>query len=90
MAAAGGRMVFGGNQTPPAWCSREPTLPTESDSPMKNGFKMTMTSGTYAVGGTTPDRPSSLVEISRILNFCTFPVTVIGNSSLIRMYRGTL
>jgi hypothetical protein len=26
-------------------------------------------------------RPSSAMETSRILNFCTLPVTVIGNSS---------
>ena len=28
-----------------------------------------------------PSRPSSATEVSRILNFCTLPVTVIGNSS---------
>jgi hypothetical protein len=26
-------------------------------------------------------RPSSAIEVSRILNFCTLPVTVMGNSS---------
>ncbi len=35
-------------------------------------------------------RPSSATEVSRILNFCTLPVTVIGNSSVIRTYRGIL
>ena len=29
-------------------------------------------------------RPSSATEVSRILNFCTLPVTVIGNSSVNR------
>ena len=29
-------------------------------------------------------RPSSATEVSRILNFCTLPVTVIGKSSVIR------
>jgi hypothetical protein len=29
-------------------------------------------------------RPSSLTEVSRILNFCTLPVTVMGNASVTR------
>src|SRR5580765_8270869 len=33
---------------------------------------------------------SSATVISRILNFCTFPVTVIGNSLVNLMYRGIL
>src|SRR5215813_5332205 len=35
-------------------------------------------------------RPSSTIEISRILNFWIFPVTVIGNSAVNRTYRGIL
>ena len=34
--------------------------------------------------------PSSPANFSRIRNFCTLPVTVIGNSSTKRIYRGTL
>jgi hypothetical protein len=34
--------------------------------------------------------PSSAIEISRIRNFWIFPVTVIGNSVVKRMYRGIL
>ena len=34
--------------------------------------------------------PSSAAIRSRIRYFCTFPVTVIGNSSTSRMWRGTL
>ncbi len=30
-------------------------------------------------------RPSSEIEVSRILNFWTLPVTVMGNSSVTRM-----
>jgi len=37
-----------------------------------------------------PSSPSSATEISRILNFCTLPVTVRGNSSVSRRYRGIL
>jgi hypothetical protein len=32
----------------------------------------------------TSPRPSSLTETSRMTNFCTFPVTVIGKASVIR------
>jgi hypothetical protein len=35
-------------------------------------------------------RSSSLTETSRMMNFCTLPVTVIGKSSVIRRYRGIL
>jgi hypothetical protein len=35
-------------------------------------------------------RPSSPIDVSRILNFCTFPVTVIGKSPVNRTYFGTL
>ena len=35
-------------------------------------------------------RPSSVIDTSRILNFCTLPVTVIGNSLVNRTYLGTL
>src|SRR5215831_1970497 len=35
-------------------------------------------------------RPSSVIDVSRILNFCTLPVTVIGNSAVSRTYRGIL
>ena len=34
--------------------------------------------------------PSSAIDVSRILNFCTLPVTVIGKPSVTRTYRGTL
>ena len=34
--------------------------------------------------------PSSSIAASRILNFCTFPVIVIGNSSTSFRWRGTL
>src|SRR5262249_37681267 len=36
------------------------------------------------------NNPSSSIIRSRITNFCAFPVTVIGNSSTKRTYRGTL
>jgi hypothetical protein len=35
-------------------------------------------------------RPSSATDVSRILNFCTLPVTVIGKSWEKRTYLGTL
>ena len=35
-------------------------------------------------------KPSSSIAISRILNFCTFPVTVMGKSVVTLKYRGTL
>jgi hypothetical protein len=48
-------------------------------------------SGGYAVSVlAAASRPSSLMDASRILNFCTLPVTVIGNSPVIRRYRGIL
>ncbi len=34
--------------------------------------------------------PSSSAVCWRMMNFCTLPVTVIGNSSTKRMWRGTL
>jgi len=34
--------------------------------------------------------PSRAIASSRILNFCTFPVTVIGKASVNTTYRGTL
>ena len=38
----------------------------------------------------TPSRPRSLISCSRIRNFCTFLLTVIGNPSTNRTYCGTL
>lgn len=33
---------------------------------------------------------NALIEMYRVANFCTFPVTVVGNESLNSQYRGTL
>jgi hypothetical protein len=35
-------------------------------------------------------RPSSVIDVWRILNFCIFPVTVIGKSEVNLTYSGTL
>ena len=35
-------------------------------------------------GRAASSRPSSVIDVSRILNFCTLPVTVIGKSSVNR------
>ena len=37
-----------------------------------------------------PSRPAPPLIRSRMMNFCILPVTVIGNSSTKRMWRGTL
>ena len=45
----------------------------------------------YAVSvPAAPSRPSSAVEIFRIRNFCTLPVTVSGNASTSFQCRGIL
>ena len=57
------------------------------------GLSVTLSTSGSCHSGSFPllfSRSSSSVEIWRIRNFCTFPVTVIGNASTIFQYLGIL
>src|SRR4029453_17799436 len=74
-------------------CRRSVTA--EQDRPRgepPNSYQHVVSSPRSHVGSTSVVRAVviSATVSSRILNFCTFPVTVIGNSSVNRMYRGIL
>ena len=71
----------------------DPDVSGDSAGPVKGGDAWTCESECvrtsdwlhYALRtSAAPSKPSSSIETSRILNFWTFPVTVMGNSSVMR------
>ena len=73
-----------------------PVRSAQAESPWGPRARGSGRSGRRGAGGqavvvlAASSSPSSVIDVSRILNFWILPVTVIGNSLVYRRYRGIL